>query len=298
MLSIMDRHLDWAVLIALVGGGQEIHNGEAGLTEWGRTLSNKFPHWRVAVSPKALAGDTSVAGHRLFEDGSNGTLSIQPEPALHLDVCLRSFRAQRVSEWVEAVLSGDATQAAGIMADICEFPIVVTRSLATARAWLREHARGLRRCGLVASSGAARLRPHGLELSSGFRQGNRDIYVHWFLAHPPDVRSSNQLEVAASEFECQGLELDWVGVCGDGDFTFDNPAGGWSSRSFSGSRWGEVGKEIDRRYLLNTYRVLLTRARQGLVIWVPLGDGIDQTRPSSWFDATADYLTRCGLPLI
>ena len=298
MLSIMDRHLDWAVLIALVGGGQEIHNGEAGLAEWGRTLRDKFPHWRVAVSPKALSGDTSVAGHRLFEDGSNGTLSIQPEPALHLDVCLRSFRAQRVSEWVEAVLSGDATQAASIMADISEFPIVLTRSLTTTRVWLREHTRGLRRCGLVASSGAVRLRPHGLELSSGFRQGNRDIYVHWFLAHPPDVRSSNQLEVAASEFECQGLELDWVGVCWGGDFTFDNPAGGWSSRSFSGSRWGEVGKEIDRRYLLNTYRVLLTRAREGLVIWVPPGDSTDLTRPSSWFDATADYLTRCGLPMV
>ena len=154
------------------------------------------------------------------------------------------------------------------------------------------------RCGLVASSGAVRLRPHGLELSSGFRQGNRDIYVHWFLAHPPDVRSSNQLEVAASEFECQGLELDWVGVCWGGDLTFDNPAGGWSSRSFTGNRWGEVGKEANRRYLLNTYRVLLTRAREGLVIWVPHGDATDPTRPSSWFDATADYLTRCGLPMV
>ena len=296
MLSIMDRHRDWAVLVALVGGGQEIHNGEAGLAEWGRTLRGKFPHWLVAASPKALTGDTSVAGHLLFEDGSSGTLSIQPEPALHLDVCLRSFRAQRVSEWVEAVLSGDATKAAGIMADIREFPIVLTRSLATARAWLQEHTRGLRRSGLVASSGAIRLRPYGLELSSGFRQGNRDIYVHWFLAHPPDVRSSNQLEVAASEFECQGLELDWVGMCWGGDFTFDNPEG-WSFRSFSGSRWGEVGKEVDRRYLLNTYRVLLTRAREGLVIWVPPGDSTDLTRPSSWFDTTADYLVRCGLPM-
>ncbi len=295
MLSIMDRHPDWAVLVALVGGGQEIHNGEAGLAEWGRTLRDKFPHWRVAVSPKALTGDTSVAGHRLFEDGNKGALLIQPESALHLDVCLRSYRAQRVSEWVEAVLSGDTTKAASIMADIGEFPIVLTRSLGTARAWLQGHRRGLRRCGLVASSGAIRLRPHGLELSSGFRQGNRDIYVHWFLAHPPDVRSSNQLEVAASEFECQGLKLDWVGVWWGGDFTFDNPAGGWSSRSFSGSRWGNVGKEVDRRYLLNTYRVLLTRAREGLVIWVPPGDSADLTRPSSWFDATAYHLVRCGL---
>ena len=298
MLSIMDRHQDWAVLVALVGGGQEIHNGEAGLAEWGRTLRDKFSHWLVVASSKALTGDTSVAGHRLFADGSDGTLSVQSEPALHLDVCLRSFRAQRVSEWVEAVLSGDAMKAASIMADIREFPIVMTRSLGTARAWLQEHTRGLRRCGLVASSGAIRLRPHGLELSSGFRQGNRDIYVHWFLDHPPDVRSSNQLEVAASEFECQGLELDWVGLCWGGDFTFDHPTGGWSFRCFSGSRWGQVGKEIDRRYLLNSYRVLLTRARQGLVIWVPPGDSTDLTRPSGWFDATADYLVCCGLPVV
>jgi hypothetical protein len=298
MLSIMDRHTDWAVLVALVGGGQEIHNGEAGLAEWGRTLRDKFPRWRVAVSPNALTGDTSVAGHRLFENGDNGALSILPEPSLHLDVCLRSFRAKKVSEWVDAVLAGNAESAASLIADAREFPIALTRSLETACDWLRTRTRGLRRCGLVASSGAIRLRPHGLELSSGFRQGNRDLYVHWFLAQPPDVRSSNQLEVAASEFECQGLELDWVGVCWGGDFTFDHPTGGWSFRSFSGSRWGEVAKEIDRRYLLNTYRVLLTRAREGIVIWVPRGDGSDLTRPSSWFDATAEHLKRCGLPEI
>lgn len=298
MLSIMDRHADWAVLVALVGGGQEIHNGEAGLAEWGRTLRHKFSHWHVAVSPNALSGDTSVAGHRLFEDGDGGALSILPEPSLHLDVCLRSFRAKKTTAWVDAVLAGDVKSAACLIADAREFPLGFTRSLETARDWLRLHTRGLRRCGLVASSGASRLRPHGLELSSGFRQGNRDLYVHWFLSQPPDVRSSNQLEVAASEFECQGLELDWVGVCWGGDFTFDHLASGWSFRSFSGSRWGEVAKEIDRRYLLNTYRVLLTRAREGLVIWVPRGDASDPTRPSSWFDATAEHLKQCGLPEI
>ena len=295
MLSIMDRHQDWAVLVALVGGGQEIHNGEAGLAEWGKTLRDKFPHWRVAVSPKALGGDSSLAGHRLFEDGGAGALWIQEEPALHLDVCVRSFRAELISEWVEAVLSGSAEEASSIAAKIHEFPIALTRSLSTARSWLQTHTRGLRRCGLVASSGAVRLRPDGLELSSGFRQGNRDLYVHWFLAPPTDIRSSNQLEVVASEFECQGLELDWVGVCWGGDFTFDQPEGGWSFRCFSGCRWGTVNKEVDRRYLLNTYRVLLTRAREGLVIWVPSGNAADLTRPPSWFDATADYLKRCGL---
>jgi Uncharacterized conserved protein (DUF2075) len=295
MLSIMDRHADWAVLVALVGGGQEIHNGEAGLAEWGRTLRDKFSHWKIAVSPNAISGDSSVAGHKLFENGESGTLSIQPEPELHLGICLRSFRAEKLSEWVEAVLCGNPDRAASMVGRLTEFPMVITRSLSSARAWLQERTRGFRRCGLVASSGAIRLRPYGLELSSGFRQGNRDMFVHWFLDNPPDVRSSNQLEVAASEFECQGLELDWVGLCWGGDFTFNASAGDWSFRNFAGTRWGEVRREIDRRYLLNTYRVLLTRAREGLVIWVPAGDATDHTRPPSWFDSTAEYLKRCGL---
>jgi hypothetical protein len=298
MLSIMDRHQDWAVLVALVGGGQEIHNGEAGLAEWGRTLREKYPKWKVAVSPKALEHDTSTAGHRLFADGNAGSLAIQKEPSLHLEVNLRSFRARKIAEWVDAALAGDATKAAAVVPDLRDFPFALTRSLATARDWLHKRARGRQRAGLVASSGALRLRADGLELSSGFRQGNRDIYVHWFLAHPPDIRSSNQLEVAASEFECQGLELDWIGLCWGGDFSFDPSSGGWAFRNFSGSRWGNLKNEIDRQYLLNTYRVLLTRARRGLLLWIPQGDVSDETRLPDFFDSTADYLIRCGLPVV
>ena len=298
MLSIMDRHKDWAVLVALVGGGQEIHNGEAGLAEWGATLREKFPHWKIAISPKALEQDASLAGHRLFANNDSGSLEIRTESALHLEVSLRSFRAQKVTEWIEAVLTCKPEKAAAILPELRDFPLALTRSLTSARSWLREHTRGRRRCGLVASSGALRLRTDGLELSSGFRQGNRDMYVHWFLAEPPDVRSSNQLEVAASEFECQGLELDWVGTCWGGDFTFDAAAGNWVYRSFSGAHWGSVSKEVDRQYLMNSYRVLLTRARQGLVIWIPRGDVGDGTRPASWFDETTAYLCRCGLRVV
>ena len=297
MLSIMDRHQDWAVLVALVGGGQEIHNGEAGLAEWGKTLREKFPKWKVAVSPKALEHDASNAGHRLFTDGNSGSLVIQTETSLHLEVNLRSFRARKLAEWVDAALAGDAAKAAAIVPDLRDFPFALTRSLPTAREWLRKHARGQQRAGLVASSGALRLRADGLELSSGFRQGNRDLFVHWFLALPPDIRSSNQLEIAASEFECQGLELDWIGICWGGDFSFDAANKGWLYRNFSGSRWGNLKNEIDRQYLLNTYRVLLTRARRGLVLWIPQGDIADETRLPSHFDSTTDYLVRCGLSL-
>jgi hypothetical protein len=298
MLSIMDRHPDWAVLVALVGGGQEIHSGEAGLAEWGSTLREKFPKWKIATSPKTLEHTATNFGHRLFADENFGNLILQTEPFLHLEVSRRSFRVKRFTEWVDAVLGGDPNSARRIASDLNEFPFALTRSLQTARDWLSERARGLQRAGLVASSGAVRLRADGIELSSGFRQGNRDMFVHWFLNHLPDVRSSNQLEIAASEFECQGLELDWIGLCWGGDFCFDSTTGSWNFRNFSGSRWRYLKNDIDKQFLLNKYRVLFTRARQGLVVWVPAGDNADDTRLPAFFDSTANYLKQCGVPLI
>jgi hypothetical protein len=292
ILSIMNRH-EWSIVVALVGGGQEIHKGEAGLAEWGRTLRSKFPKWRVAVSPEALDGGASVAGHTLFE-GERPSSIILEDSSLHLDTTRRSYRAQQVTEWVEAVLRADSAAAADIAKELESFPLVMTRSLATAREWLRTKTLGLRRCGLIASSGGLRLRAEGLELSSAFRRAG-DLYVNWFLNDPTDVRSSNQLEVAASEFECQGLELDWVGLCWSGDLTFDPKTKKWATRTFRGNAWKNVANELDQQYLFNKYRVLLTRAREGLIIWIPEGDPTDSTRPAEWFDATAHYLQTCGL---
>ncbi|HSU55760.1 MAG TPA: DUF2075 domain-containing protein [Candidatus Dormibacteraeota bacterium] len=300
LLSIMNRH-SWAVVVALIGGGQEINTGEAGLREWGDTLRDHFKDWVIFASPGALSGDASLSGHRLFEGGIPDSMQIRQEPSLHLGTSQRSFRSDRLTNWVEAVLSRRATEAPAISLTLRQtYPIALTRDLAKARDWLVANTRGLRRCGLVASSGAVRLRPYGLELSSGFRKGNRDLYVNWFLAEAPDIRSSNQLEVAASEYECQGLELDWIGLCWGTDFTFELARGLWSFRSLSGSRLTEVGEDkiIEKQYVLNTYRVLLTRAREGLVIWVPRGDLADPTRPPGLFDDTADYLLSCGIPLI
>ncbi|MEJ5239319.1 MAG: DUF2075 domain-containing protein [Limisphaera sp.] len=290
MLSIMDRWPDWAVIIALVGGGQEIHDGEAGLAEWGRALRERFPHWEVVASPEALEGGPSVAGSRLFPDGEAGSLSVRQERYLHLPVAVRSFRAQAVAEWVNAVVNGHTEQAAQIAAQVSSFPIKLTRSLDEARRWLKQKTRGYRRCGLLASSGALRLRAHGLEVSSGFRSSFP--FQEWFLAEPDDVRSSNWLEVALTEFECQGLELDWVGVCWGGDFTWGGNT--WEFRQFRGSTWQSVQKPTTREYIRNKYRVLLTRAREGLVIWVPEGSVEDETRPPEWFDSTAEFLRQCG----
>jgi len=167
---------------------------------------------------------------------------------------------------------------------------VLTRGLDQTRAWLRHSTRGLRRCGLLASSGALRLRAHGLEVSSGFRRGIS--LEDWFLAAQDDIRSSNALEVALTEFECQGLELDWVGICWGGDFT--RCGSGWSFRRLIGSAWQQVQKSVTQEFIRNKYRVLLTRAREGLVIWVPEGDATDLTRDPMRLNETAQYLQACG----
>ncbi len=205
MLQIMDRH-DWAVVVALVGGGQEIHDGEAGLAEWGRALTQSHSHWEILASPEAIHGGESVAGSVLFVGGIPEKLSVTLDEVLHLPVSIRSYRAEQVAAWVNAILNGQAEAAAVISQKISKFPIKITRSLDTARSWLKQRTRGNRRCGLVASSGAKRLRPWGIEVSSGFTKSYP--WEEWFLAPAGDIRSSRALEVAATEFQCQGLELD------------------------------------------------------------------------------------------
>ena len=294
ILSIMDRHTDWAVIVALVGGGQEINTGEAGLAEWGRALQSRFPHWTVAVSPTALSTGQTDRMQQLFaEDGSARPL-VYTEPSLHLNVSLRSYKAEAVSRWVDAVVEGDSERARGIVSACEGFPLALTRDLATARQWLRTHTRGERRCGLLASSGALRLRAEGIELTSGFRQGNKKLYVDWFLNDLDDIRASNQLEVAATEYECQGLEVDLSCVCWGGDLQRD-PNGSWQMRKLIGSKWNMMKQARDQRYLLNSYRVLMTRAREGMIIWVPRGSTTDPTRDPAGYDRTAQFLQASGL---
>jgi hypothetical protein len=291
MLEIMDRH-DWAVIVALVGSGQEIHSGEAGLAEWGRALGQKFKHWRVvSAGDSVLAGSASSVG-RLFD--GDPPVEMAYDERVHLPVSARAIRAERLSEWVNLLLAGDSERARELAAGAAaDFGLVCTRSLAAARLWLRRNTRGTQRCGLVASSSDKRMRFYGLELSSGFTQ--RYEWDCWYLAGGDDVRSSNKLEVAATEFHCQGLELDWVGVCWGSDFTRTNDSDGWDHRDFAGSEWRQVGKPEDMAYLKNAYRVLLTRARKGMVLWVPPGSPDDPTLDPKRLDRTYQYLLSCGL---
>jgi hypothetical protein len=288
LIGVMDRHNDWAIIICLIGGGQEINTGEAGLPEWFAALEKDYPEWGVYVSGK-LTDYEYTQGGDLFGRIQPGKLHIQPD--LHLAVSVRSFRSEKVSALVKTILDIDVNKAQGLFSSLREnYPIVLTRSLQTARAWLKKKSRGTERHGLVASSGAMRLKPFGVHVKSKVDPPN------WFLNDKEDIRSSYFLEEAATEFDIQGLELDWTCVCWDADLRLNNRQ--WQYKSFRGTSWNNINDDIRKLYLKNAYRVLLTRARQGMVIFVPEGDPSDHTRQPEFYDQTAEYLMQCGIPMI
>jgi len=290
LLSVMDRHPDWCVVVALIGEGQEINRGEAGVAEWVRALQGDLRHWQVHMPPHLLAENGGLDAGLRWHLAQRVSA---PDPALHLAVAVRSFRAERVSAFVAALLREDAGQARALLPPTPAFPIVRTRSLAHGRAWLRQHRRAGERAGLLASSNALRLKPEGL-----FVKAKVDV-CDWFLNPGDDVRSSNALEDAGTEFDVQGLELDWTCVAWDLNL---RRADGWQARSFRGTRWQAIhgdGDALGRAdYVRNAYRVLLTRARQGMVIFVPPGDSADATRPPADYDSIDGWLAACGVPAL
>jgi Uncharacterized conserved protein (DUF2075) len=293
LLGIMERHQGWAAVIALVGGGQEINDGEAGLEEWGRALAARSTPWTIYASPEVLTGGPSTAGHRLFDGATSGP-TVQTNDILHLRTSNRSLRAENLASWVNYILDGDADSAAALrIAD--KFPIFLSRDLNVTRAKLREQALGPIRYGLVGSSGASRLRAIGLEPSSTFHADYP--WEHWYLAPEEDLRSSYRCEVFATEFEIQGLELDWIGLCWGGDCIWGHSTGWQLRKLLSGpnNRWVSIKNSERRNFRQNAYRVLLTRARQGMIIFVPEGDANDTTNLPGEFDSTAEFLIRCGV---
>jgi len=292
LISYLDRHLDWAVVVCLVGGGQEIHSGEAGIGAWLAAVQDRFAAWDVWISPRL--SDSEYASTAVL-DGLTRQPRTRLDDRFHLATSMRSFRAENVSSFVKAVLECDTHSAAQHLRQLAEkYPIALTRDLATAKQWLRDHARGSERYGLVASSKAYRLKPHAIDVRIDVDP------VRWFLDGKDDTRSSYYLEDAATEFQIQGLELDWIGVTWDADLR--RVPDGWQFKEFHGKTWKNVndgGKLGNRqRYLLNAYRVLLTRARQGMVIFVPQGDPEDETRKPVFYDDTFDYLRDVGLPVV
>lgn len=288
LISVLNRHQDWAVIVCLVGGGQEINTGEAGISEWIQSLNRAFPEWQVFVSDK-LTDSEYAAGHaiELLKQHKH----VFYDPALHLSVSLRSFRAEHLSLLVKNLLDLNLEEAQKNYRSIKErYPIILTRNVSRAKQWLKEKARGTERYGMVVSSQATRLKPYAIDVKSPMDP------IHWFLDGKEDIRSSYYLEDVATEFQVQGLELDWVCMAWDGDFRYSEE--GWKCYSFVGSKWQNINKSDRKLYLKNAYRVLLTRARQGMVIVVPEGDESDATRNPNYYDETFSYLSKIGFPCL
>lgn len=288
LIRYLDRHSDWAVVVCLVGGGQEINRGEAGISAWLDAIREKFPDWHLYV-PTNLLGPEYDAVRAL--KALEGRASLNYDQGLHLAVSRRSFRAEGVSAFVHALLECEDERAREMLGTIREqYPIVLTRDLDRAKKWVRSNARASERIGLVASSAAHRLKPHAIDIRVTIDP------IHWFLNEDDDPRSSMYLEDAATEFQVQGLEVDWACVSWDADLRLSG--GNWNYHSFIGSRWQRVHKADRRQYMKNAYRVLLTRARQGMAIFVPPGSAEDATRASTFYDETFNYLSGLGLRVL
>ncbi len=286
LISVMDRHCDWCVIVALIGGGQEINTGEAGLQGWVDALVSRYPHWSVHFSDKL--SQIEYAGRDVCFAGIKNAYA---EPSLHLSTSMRSFRAETLSHMIHYLIANEADKAAGCYQKFsANFSIKVTRDLTSAKNWIKNQARANETKGLIASSGGIRLKPEGIFVK------NRLAAADWFLNSPEDVRSCHYLEDVATEFDIQGLELDWSIVAWDTDYRYRK--GRFEHWKFTGSSWKQRNKEEQKRYLENAYRVLLTRARQGLIVFVPKGDEQDDTRLPEFYDETYDYLVACGLDQI
>ena len=285
LISTMDRHDDWAVIICLVGGGQEINTGEAGLPEWFDSLRKSFPHWDVYITPQL--NDEEYRRDREWDEMISG-LRVFEREKLHLATSVRSFRTPDLAAFVKAVLDADTENAKMLYLRIKDkYPVVITRDLNKAKSWVQDQCQGTTRYGLLASSGALRLKPEGVFVKNEINVAN------WFLNAKGDVRASYALEDVVTEFDIQGLELDYSIVGWDADYRFDGEK--WTYNNFVGNSWNNVGSEERRLYLKNTYSVLLTRARQGMVIFIPNGSDTDHTRKHEYYDKTYEYLRLIGL---
>ncbi|MDD2290372.1 MAG: DUF2075 domain-containing protein [Bacteroidales bacterium] len=288
LISCLNRHEDWAVIICLVGGGQEINTGEAGIAEWLEAIKHSFSHWYVYISPNLI--DSEYDAEKAINELKQVTKVFKNDD-LHLNVSMRSFRAENLSSFVKFLLDMEKEKAKEMYELIKDnYPIVITRNLYKAKEWLKNKARGSERYGIIVSSQAQRLKPHAIDVRTPINP------VHWFLNGKDDVRSSYFLEDVATEFQIQGLELDWSCVTWDGDLRYDE--NGWKTFSFVGTKWHQIRKSDRISYLINAYRVLLTRARQGMVIVVPEGNENDHTRLSEFYDPTYEYLREIGIPVL
>ena len=285
LISCLDRHKDWAVVVCLVGGGQEINTGEAGISEWLNAIKDTFSKWETYISPHLIDKEYDAIDAIKKLEISNKVFF---NDSLHLSVSMRSFRSEKVSMLVKSILDLNIDLAKKTYSQLnAKYPIVITRNLNNAKDWLKKMARGSERYGIFVSSQAYRLKPLAIDVKSPMNP------VNWFLEGKDDIRSSYFLEDVATEFQVQGLELDWSCVTWDGDLRYTT--NGWKTYSFVGNKWQNINKDERKKYLLNAYRVLLTRARQGMIIVVPEGDINDHTRQPEYYNDTYSFLKMIGI---
>jgi len=293
LIDYMNRHEGWCSIICLVGGGQEINTGEAGINEWIRAIKTEFPTWDVHYSDKIMESKNYLTDADLVDWTTDKGHS---SSNLHLGVSVRSFRSEILSSFIENLLNLELEESKRLFNKLRDkYPIALTRNRDIYKGWLNKRKRGSERTGVLVSLNAKRLRPEGIDSENALRSQSDDSKIaNWFLNSDEDVRSSLSLEIPSTEFAIQGLELDWACVAWGGDLSLKN--GNWAFQKFIGSKWTNIGKESTQQYLLNTYRVLLTRARQGMIIFTPLGDSTDLTRLETRYNETFQYLKSIGIP--
>lgn len=284
LISCMDRHEDWAVYICLIGNGQDINHGEAGTAEWLRSIKH-FSHWKT-YAPADIMEDPEVIKEL---HGVN----IEYLPGLHLSTDLRSIRAENLAQFVDDLLNFRKENAAALLKELNRYPIRITRDINTAKVWIKQHARDDERYGALASSKGQRLKPDALTLLPP--NSSESEVTHWFLGDNKDVNSSYYMEEVATEFQVQGLELDWALVAWDADMRYDESTSSWKQYSFRGSKWMNINDSKIRSYQKNAYRVILTRARRGMVIYIPKGCPDDHTRNPKFYDGTYQYFKQLGV---
>lgn len=285
LIDVMDRHKDWCTIVCLIGGGQEINTGEAGLEEWINAFEQKYQDWNIHYS-SLIADSTeyikSSEQKKWLEEYGHS------EEELHLAISIRSFRSEKLSDFIQHLLDLNLEKAQQIFQEIKnDYPIYLTRDLGTAKQWLRNKVKGSERSGIISSSGARRLKPLNIDVKNEISAPN------WFLNPKEDIRSSNFLEDVATEFDIQGLEIDWSCIAWGANFHINNSK--WKHQNFKGTKWMNINQDISKEYLKNTYRVLLTRARQGMIIYLPVGSMTDFTRPSEFYDETWNYFQKIGI---
>ena len=285
LIEVMNRHHDWCTIVCLIGGGQEINTGEAGLEEWINSFQNKFKDWNVYYSNLITESKNYI---KTKEQKEWLIENAKPETELHLSISVRSFRSEKLSAFVHELLELNTEKAKQLYFDIRDdFPILITRDLLNAKNWIRQKAKGSERIGLIASSGARRLRALGIDVKNEISAPN------WFLNDKNDIRSSYFLEEIATEFDIQGLEIDWSCVAWGANFYLKENE--WNYQNFKGTKWMNINQEVSKEYLKNTYRVLLTRARQGMIIFIPTGSLEDYTRQTEFYDETWNYFKELGI---